>query len=73
MWSFLGGGLAALRGGAIPKSRLALGSSWECLMFSSPQTQLPIPAQAEEMEENPDFHEGFPSLQWPLELLQPEH
>lgn len=42
-------------------------------MFSSPQTQLPIPAQAEEMEENPDFHEGFPSLQWPLELLQPEH
>lgn len=45
-------------------------------MFSSPQTQLPITAQAEEMEENPDFHGvflAFPSLQWPLELLQLEH
>lgn len=64
-------------------------SSWKSLVLSSPQTALPTPAllcsdlpqlpstaQAEEMEENPDLlgvSLGFPSLQWPLELLQSEH
>lgn len=64
-------------------------SSWKSLVFSSPQPplqtllcsalllpELPTTAQAEDTEENPDFHGaslGFPSLQWPLELLQSEH
>lgn len=41
-----------------------------------PSDIAPITAPGEEMEENPDFHGAslaFPSLQWPLELLQSEH